>query len=135
LARGNSRYRLFVRDGARLVAAGRALFDDQAAAIARGPLRADCACRSSALTAFGHTHAAARRLSLASRRCAAYSPAIDSAPTPKDSTMNATPITLRFNAFVAAAAVTLAMLAGIDTLTGHEAPLQMAATAVTPVAS
>jgi hypothetical protein len=48
--------------------------------------------------------------------------------------MNATPIALRLNAVVAAAAVTLAMLAGIDTLTGHEAPLQMAAVAVTQVA-
>jgi hypothetical protein len=48
--------------------------------------------------------------------------------------MNATPIARRLHAFVAAAAVTLAMLAGIDTLTGHEAPLQMAAQTVTPVA-
>jgi len=48
--------------------------------------------------------------------------------------MNTTSITFRVNAFIAAAAVTLAMLAGIDTLTGHEAPLQMAATVVTPVA-
>lgn len=49
--------------------------------------------------------------------------------------MTTTPIALRLNALVAAAAVTLAMLAGIDTLTGHEAPLQMAATTVTQVAS
>ncbi|HET9976447.1 MAG TPA: hypothetical protein VFQ20_03345 [Burkholderiaceae bacterium] len=48
--------------------------------------------------------------------------------------MNATPIARRLNAFAAAAAVTLAMLAGIDTLTGHEAPLPMAATAATQVA-
>jgi len=48
--------------------------------------------------------------------------------------MNTASTTSRLNAFVAAAAVTLAMLAGIDTLTGHEAPLQMAAAPVTQVA-
>lgn len=45
-----------------------------------------------------------------------------------------TSIASRFNALAAAATVTLAMLAGIDTLTGHAAPLQMAASAATPVA-
>jgi hypothetical protein len=64
----------------------------------------------------------------------AYSGAIDSADTRQDAAMTTAPIARRFNAFVAAAAVTLAMLAGIDTLAGHEAPLQMAATAATQVA-
>ncbi len=41
--------------------------------------------------------------------------------------MNTTSISTRFNAVVAAAVVTLAMLAGIDNLTGHEAPLQLSA--------
>ena len=45
--------------------------------------------------------------------------------------MNTPSISIRLNAFIAAAAVTLAMLAGIDNLTGHEAPLQMAAAATT----
>jgi 2,4-dienoyl-CoA reductase-like NADH-dependent reductase (Old Yellow Enzyme family) len=62
----------------------------------------------------------------------AYSGAIDSADTRQDAAMTTAPIARRFNAF--AAAVTLAMLAGIDTLAGHEAPLQMAATAATQVA-
>jgi hypothetical protein len=40
-----------------------------------------------------------------------------------------TPITSRLYAVVAAVAITLAMLTGIDTLAGHGAPLHMAATA------
>lgn len=43
--------------------------------------------------------------------------------------MNATSISRRFSAFFAAAAVTLVMLAGIDGLSAHQAPQQMAAAA------
>ena len=48
--------------------------------------------------------------------------------------MNRTPIATRLQSLFAAAVVTLVMLAGIDTLTGHAAPLQMAAANVTQVA-
>jgi hypothetical protein len=44
-------------------------------------------------------------------------------------TTSRTPITSRLYAVVAAVAITLAMLTGIDTLASHGAPLQMAATA------
>lgn len=48
--------------------------------------------------------------------------------------MNRTPIATRLQSLFAAAAVTLAMLAGIDTLSGHDAPPQMAAASVKQVA-
>ena len=48
--------------------------------------------------------------------------------------MNRTPIAARFQSLFAAAVVTVAMLVGIDTLTGHEALLQTATTAAPHVA-
>jgi hypothetical protein len=44
-------------------------------------------------------------------------------------TTSRTPLTSRLYAVVAAVAITLAMLTGIDTLAGHGAPMQMAAAA------